>query len=52
MTREPLPRAAEAEHLTNALRRTGALGDGCVCNVVVESSRATILSRRGQAVRS
>jgi hypothetical protein len=31
--------------LPDALRRSGALRDGLVCNVVVESSRATILSR-------
>jgi hypothetical protein len=45
MTTDPLPRAADCEHLTGALRRCGALGAGRVCNVVVESSRATILSR-------
>src|SRR5438552_12633517 len=45
MTTEPLPKAADAGHLTDALRRSGALGDGRVCNVAVESSRATILSR-------
>jgi hypothetical protein len=45
MTTESLPRAASAEHLTDALRRSGALGDGRVCDVVVESERATVLSR-------
>jgi thiamine kinase-like enzyme len=45
MTPEPLPRAANAEHLTEALRRSGALGDGRVREVVVESSRPTLLSR-------
>ena len=45
MTTDPLPRAADPEHLTNALRRSGALGDGRVCRVAVESSRPTILSR-------
>jgi len=45
MTTEPLPSAASAEHLTEALRRAGALGEGRVCSVTVESSRATILSR-------
>jgi hypothetical protein len=45
MTPDPLPRAADAEHLTDALRRSGALGDGRVCDIAVESSRATILSR-------
>jgi hypothetical protein len=42
---ETLPSAASAEHLTDALRRSGALGSGRVCNVVVENSRNTILSR-------
>jgi hypothetical protein len=45
MTTESLPGAASAEHLTAALRRCGTLGDGRVCNVVVESERATVLSR-------
>ena len=45
MTPEPLPRAADAKHLTEALRRCGALGDGRVRDVVVESSRPTLLSR-------
>ena len=45
MTADALPRAADAAHLTDALRRSGALGEGRVCDVVVESSRATILSR-------
>ena len=45
MTTETLPKAADAEHLSDVLRRSGALGDGRVCNVVVESSRATVLSR-------
>ena len=35
MTMESLPRAASAEHLTDALRRSGTLGDGRVCDVVV-----------------
>jgi hypothetical protein len=42
---DSLPGAADAAHLTAALRRSGALGDGRVCQVDVESSRATILSR-------
>jgi hypothetical protein len=42
---EALPSAAQPEHLTNALRRCGMLGDGQVRDVVVESSRKTILSR-------
>jgi hypothetical protein len=45
MTPEPLPLAADAKHLTEALRRCGALGDGRVRDVVVESSRPTLLSR-------
>src|SRR6185369_12172595 len=45
MTTESLPRVASAEHLTDALRRSGTLGNGRVCNVVVESERATVLSR-------
>jgi len=42
---EDLPRAAQPEYLTDALRRAGALGAGRVCDVVVESSKPTILSR-------
>jgi Ecdysteroid kinase-like family len=45
MTSEPLPRAAQPEYLTEALQRSGALGDGYVTDVVVESSHETILSR-------
>ncbi len=45
MTAEPLPIAASTEHLTDAFRRAGLLGDGRVTDVVVESSRDTILSR-------
>lgn len=30
MTTDPLPRAVGAEHLTDALRRPGALGNGRV----------------------
>jgi hypothetical protein len=45
MTSEPLPLAAQPEYLTEALRRSGALGEGCVSDVVVENSRKTILSR-------
>ena len=44
MSTGPLQIAIKAEHLTDALRRSGALGDGRVCNVVVESSRSTLLS--------
>ena len=42
---EDLPRAAQPEYLTDALRRAGALGTGRVCDVVLESSKPTILSR-------
>ena len=42
---EDLPRAAHPEYLTDALRRAGALGARRVCDVVVESSKPTILSR-------
>jgi hypothetical protein len=45
MTSESLPIAASAEHLTDVFRRAGLLEDGSVCDVVVESSRNTILSR-------
>jgi hypothetical protein len=45
MTAEPLPRAAEADYLTEALCRCGALADDRVCEAAVESSRATLLSR-------
>jgi hypothetical protein len=45
MTIERLPEAAEATHLTEVLRRSGALGDARVREVMVESSRPTILSR-------
>ena len=45
MAPEPLPSAAGAEHLTAALRRSGVLGEGCVREVAVESSRPTLLSR-------
>ena len=45
MTSDPLPEVATPENLTHALRRSGSLGDGRVSEVVVESSRATILSK-------
>jgi hypothetical protein len=44
-TSEGLPTAAEPDYLTEALHRCGALADGSVSGVVVESSRATLLSR-------
>ena len=45
MNSEPLPRAAEAEHLTLALRQAGVLGDGRVSSVVVKSSHDTVVSQ-------
>src|SRR5271157_973618 len=42
---EPLPEAASSENLTLALRRCGALTDGRVSEVAVESARATLLSK-------
>jgi hypothetical protein len=38
MTADPLPNAADAEHLTEALRRSGSLGEASVCNVAVMAS--------------
>jgi Ecdysteroid kinase-like family len=45
MSTGPLQIVSKAEHLTDALRRSGTLGNGRVCNVVVESSRSTLLSK-------
>ncbi|MGH6725924.1 MAG: phosphotransferase family protein [Pseudolabrys sp.] len=45
MTAEALPAAAEAAYLTAALRRCGALTDGSVREVAIESQNDTILSR-------
>jgi len=45
MTTDSLPRAAGPGYLTDALRRSGTLGDGRVRDVVVESARTTELSR-------
>ena len=45
MTSESLPGVVEPEYLTDALRRSGTLRDGRVCNVVVENSKSTVLSR-------
>jgi hypothetical protein len=42
---ENLPSATEPEHLSKVLRDCGALGGGRVRDVVVESSRQTLLSR-------
>ena len=44
MTADSLPAAAHADHLTRVLLKSGVLGDCRVGNVVVENSRATILS--------
>ena len=45
MTAEALPGSADAEHLTDALRRSGVLGRGRVSNVDVEHAYPAILSR-------
>jgi hypothetical protein len=45
MSLPPLPEAAHADYLTDALRRAGVLRDGRVREVVTESSKATVLSR-------
>jgi hypothetical protein len=45
MTTETLPAAASADRLSEVLSRCGALKYGSVSDVVVDSSRATILSR-------
>src|SRR5690349_13920983 len=42
---EPLPEAIDADHLTQALRRCGALEHGRVSEVTVDVSTKTILSR-------
>jgi hypothetical protein len=45
MTSIPLPKiASDAQHVTDALRRSGVLANGRVCAVAVESSRPTVLS--------
>ena len=44
MTTQPSPIATNVEHRTDALRRSGVLGDGRIVSVVVESSRTTVLS--------
>ena len=44
MTANPLPPAANAEHLTVVLRKSGLLAHGSVSDVVVKSSRDTIVS--------
>jgi Ecdysteroid kinase-like family len=45
MTTKVLPKAADAAHLTDILRHSGALAGGRVCEVAVEHSRATVLSQ-------
>jgi hypothetical protein len=45
MTEDALPQAADAGHITEALRRSGVIGDASVQRVTVESSRPTIVSR-------
>jgi hypothetical protein len=40
-----LPRATNAEYLTEALRRSGVLGESSVREVAIENSRSTLLSR-------
>jgi hypothetical protein len=42
---ETLSSVVEPEYLTDVLRRCGALRDGRVCRVVVESSKSTVISR-------
>jgi Ecdysteroid kinase-like family len=44
LTTAPLPPAADAAHLTEALRRCGALPEGRVRDVAVESARPTLVS--------
>lgn len=44
MTTNSLPPAANADHLTTALRKSGVLGDGYVSDVELEDPRDTILS--------
>jgi hypothetical protein len=44
MTTDALPPAADAEHLTEALRTSGALGSARVCNVAAMGSFAKLRS--------
>jgi thiamine kinase-like enzyme len=44
MTTDPLSRAADAEHLTEALRRSGAVGLARISNVAVMSSQTKLRS--------
>jgi len=45
VTPAKLPAVADAGYLTDALRRSGVLGDRCLTDVVVESDRPTLMSR-------
>jgi hypothetical protein len=45
MATETLPAVADADRLSEVLRRRGMLKDGSVLDVAIDSSRATILSR-------
>jgi thiamine kinase-like enzyme len=45
MTADPLPKAADAEHLTEALRRSGSLGEVSVRKVAVMASFPKLRSR-------
>ena len=45
MTAEALPSSADAEHLTDALRRSGVLDRGRVCKVESEHTFPTVVSR-------
>jgi hypothetical protein len=45
MTLKPLPQVIDPEHLTQAFRRWGILGNARIADAAVESSRATILSQ-------
>jgi Ecdysteroid kinase-like family len=45
MVDEPLPRVANAEHLTDVLRRNGLVGNGRVLGIQVESDHPQLISR-------
>jgi hypothetical protein len=44
MTTQSLPKPIDAEYISQALRRSGVLGDGRVTDITVETSYPTILS--------
>jgi hypothetical protein len=46
VTREPLPPAADTAYLTDALRRSGVLGDGMVSDAVWHLSEPTIRANK------